>query len=561
MNLSPRSFTPPLLHLLGQASRARAAAAFARAARRPGETQAARLLELMRRNADTEYGRAHGFADVTSPAAYARQVPLLTAAELDPFVKRLMAGERRLLTVDDPVYYVRTTGSTGDCKHIPVTASYREEFQKTVHVALWHLYARFPGAFTGRALYFVGSRKVARAQDGLDVGTMSGFNFTELPPLLRAIYAWPYELFEVADLGARSFLALLLATLGGTSLIAGIFPAPIVYLLRDLEARSGELAHTLRRGVLPEDLALTPEQRLHFSHALGPRPDLAARLERAAHAPEGEQVRTAWPGLKLVYCWTTASAALYLPELTRRLGPEVAVRDAIYAACEAWCSIPIGEEEPGGALAITSHYFEFIEESEWDAGGRETHTAEELEDGRRYYLVVSNGAGLYRYLLGDLIEVCGFHHRTPRIRFVRKAGAFSNLAGEKLDESHVTRAASAGLTALGLEATWFTLAPHPGGRVPGYALHLELAPGSSGASPEALEKLARAIDRGLGEASYDYGRLRGAEQLAPLALVPIARGSYDRVRQEKVADGTAEAQLKTAHLVADAASLPPELRG
>ncbi len=549
-----RALGPALLHLVGQATRARTAAAFAHATRDPGAAQEQRLRELMQRNADTEYGRAHGFAEITTPAAYARRVPLMTPADLEPWVARLQAGERKLLTADEPVYYVRTTGSTGNAKHVPITAAYRVEFQKTVHVALWHLYARFPRAFLGRALYFVGSRKVARAADGNDIGTMSGFNFTELPPLLRAIYAWPYELFEVGDLATRSYLALWLACLGDVSLIAGIFPAPIVYLLRDLEARAGELAHDLRNGTLACAAALTPEQRAFFLPRAPPRPDLAARLERAARAPVEEKVREAWPHLRLAYCWTTSTAGLFVPELQRRLGAGVAIRDAIYSACEGWCSIPIGDEEPGGALAVTSHYFEFIPEIDFDAGSRETRTAGELEDGRRYYIVLTTGAGLYRYLLGDIVEVCGFHHATPRIRFVRKAGAFTNLLGEKLDESHVTRAVGAALAESRLEATWFTLVPDSSGTHPGYVLHVELAGDGD------LETLRAQVDAHLGEASYDYGRLRAAKQLRPLALKQIPAGSYQRVRQRKVGDGSAEAQLKTAHLVADAASLPAELR-
>src|SRR5262249_39684206 len=143
----------------------------------------------------------------------------------------------------------------------------------------------------------------------------------------------------------------------------------------------------------------------------------------------------AWPALRLVYCWTGATAGLFVPELQRRLGPRVAVRDAIYAATEGWCSIPMGEDEPGGALAITSHYFEFIPE-----GGGEPQPAWTLEDGKRYAIVVTNAAGLYRYALNDIVEVCAFHGRCPRIKFVRKTVAASNLIGEKLDESHVNLA-------------------------------------------------------------------------------------------------------------------------
>jgi hypothetical protein len=362
-----------------------------------------------------------------------------------------------------------------------------------------------------------------------------------MPALVRAIYAWPYELFEVRDLRARSFLALLFATLGDPSIIAGIFPAPIVYLLRDLEAQSTELARCLHHGRLPA-LDLPPEQRDFFQQRLTPRRDLARQVEHGA----------AWPSLRLVYCWTGATAGLYVPELKRRLGPNVAVRDAIYSACEGWCSIPMGEEEGGGALALTSHFYEFFEE-----GSDAPRFAWQLEDGKRYQIVLTTSAGLYRYALGDVVEVCGFYKKAPRIRFVRKLGAASNLAGEKLDESHVNAAVARALAHVALEATFFTLVPHFAGERPGYVLLFEPQ-----RAPEdgALERVRAAADTALGDASFDYGRLRAGGQLAPLKLVPLAPGTYERVRQTKVADGSAEAQLKTAHLVADASILPAEIR-
>lgn len=542
---------PALLHLLGQIQRSRPALEFSLAARDPRKAQAAKLAELVSRNVATEYGQLHGLAEARTPAEFARRLPIMTPADLEPYARRLMHGERNLLAAEAPIYYVRTTGSTGAAKHVPITPSYRAELQRTVHVAFWHLYLRFPSAFLGRALYFVGSRRVARAPDGNDVGTMSGFNFTELPEIVRAIYAWPYELFEVQDLRARSFLALLLACAGEVSLVGGIFPAPIVYLLRDLEERLPELAQCFRDGALPGWLSLPAGHRFTPSRRL----DLARRLERAARAPVEEKVLTALPKLRLVYCWVTSTAALYLPELQRRLGPQVAVRDAIYSACEGWCSIPIGDSDPGGALAIDSHFFEFIEESELASPRPATRFAWELEDGLRYAILMTTGAGLYRYRVGDIVEVCGRHGRTPRIRFVRKEGAFSNLLGEKLDESHVNRSVGVALRAAGLTATFFTLTPRLGGARPGYELLIE----ASGAQAPS-EAFAAAVDTALGEASYDYGRLRASGQLMPLALRALARGTYDRVRQSKVQDGSAEAQLKTAHLTADPSTLHPALR-
>ena len=172
-------------------------------------------------------------------------------------------------------------------------------------------------------------------------------------------------------------------------------------------------------------------------------------------------------------------------------------------------------------------------------------------------LVLSNSAGLYRYSLGDIVEVCGFVDRCPRIRFVRKAGAASNLIGEKLEEDHVTDAVAIALREAGAEATFFTLAPIPGIR-PGYALLLELR---DMPATGILDRIRARADVALGEAAADYARLRAIDHLAPLQIRALAPGTYERVRQRKVADGSAEAQLKTAHLVERAELLPEEVRG
>ena len=544
------SFKPALLHLIAHATRVGPARRFEQACQDVKAAQTRHLRSLLAANAGTEYGRKYRFDKLSTWEDFQAGVPVITATGLDPWVQRQMSGERNVLTAEAPVYYTRSTGSTGTPKHIPVTDGYRKEFQQTVHVALYHLRKRFPRAFLGRALYFVGSRRMALAADGNDVGTMSGFNYSELPSLVKAIYAWPARLFEVGDLKTRSFLALLYASVADTSLIAGIFPAPIVYLLRDLEEHAAALAQALRAGRLPAWLQLTGSQREAFQRDLPANRSAARRLDRAARAPVEEKVAEAWPSLRLVYCWTGATAGLYVPELQRRLGPKVAVRDAIYAATEGWCSIPMGEERPGGALAITSHVFEFVDEAGRSRG------AWEVEDGGVYRILVTNAAGLYRYDLQDLVEVCGFHGRCPRIRFVRKSSAACNLVGEKLDERHVNLAVPEALEAISAEATFFTLAPSLG-EVPGYVLLLEPRTQIDAAG---WEQLRARTDAALGRVAADYGRLRSADHLAPLKIRPLPVGTYEQIRQAKVADGSAEAQLKTAHLVSGPEALPAAVR-
>src|SRR5262245_9337548 len=146
---------PPLrlaaMHLLGQASRASATFEFAVAAKDPRAAQEDLLLSLLRQNKDTELGRTYDYAYLGTVRDFTERLPLLTPAELGPLVERLMNGDRNILSAEAPIYYVRTTGSTGAAKHVPITPRYRTEFQKTVKVALWNLFLRFPEAFRGTA--------------------------------------------------------------------------------------------------------------------------------------------------------------------------------------------------------------------------------------------------------------------------------------------------------------------------------------------------------------------------------------------------------------------------
>ncbi len=83
----------------------------------------------------------------------------------------------------------------------------------------------------------------------------------------------------------------------------------------------------------------------------------------------------------------------------------------------------------------------------------------ELEDGRRYYVIVTGANGLYRYDLNDVVEVRGFHGRTPKVAFVRKGRDMLNITGEKLHLNHVLHAVRAAERATGLAVWQFRLIP------------------------------------------------------------------------------------------------------
>ena len=98
--------------------------AFEAATGDPEQAQARVRRALLRDNADTVFGREHGFATIGSAAEYARQVPIRDYETLRPYIGRIMAGETGVLTAEAPFMFTTTSGTTGEPKFIPVTTGW-----------------------------------------------------------------------------------------------------------------------------------------------------------------------------------------------------------------------------------------------------------------------------------------------------------------------------------------------------------------------------------------------------------------------------------------------------
>src|SRR6266581_3313834 len=88
----------------------------------PAATQAGLLREILATNADTAYGRRHGFAGIGDLRQFQAKVPIATYEDLEPFIKASMVGKPNQLTRHPPVLFTTTSGTTGARKYIPMTA-------------------------------------------------------------------------------------------------------------------------------------------------------------------------------------------------------------------------------------------------------------------------------------------------------------------------------------------------------------------------------------------------------------------------------------------------------
>ncbi|HWB58830.1 MAG TPA: GH3 auxin-responsive promoter family protein, partial [Chthoniobacteraceae bacterium] len=360
-------------------------ARFRRALGRPAETQQLLLRNALARNAGTAFGQAHGFSGIKSHADFARNVPLCDYDDLKPWIARIMRGENGVLTTERVTHLVPTSGSSGARKLIPFTARLQREFNEAIGAWIVDLYGRHPRLATGAAYWSIspaidsGDGEQSSVRIGFDDDTayLGGAKAW----LLRAITAVPSELRLVADMDQFCHKTLL-------------------HLLRCADLRLVSVWHPSFFTLLLDALPRFWDELLRD---IG-RTNRARQLLRANPL----EPETIWPGLEVISCWGDAHAALAKAELARRF-PSAHIQSKGLLATEGFVTLPFAGAYP---LAVCSHFFEFIDER------GEIRAAHELQAGGIYEVVVTTGGGLWRYRLGDQVEVTHFIGKTPSLRFL-----------------------------------------------------------------------------------------------------------------------------------------------
>jgi hypothetical protein len=380
-----------------------AARRFTAALREPEAAQATWLRARLAKDAASVFGREHGFEGISDYAEFARRVPLRGWDEFAPWVERVRAGEVNVLGTGRVTHLAPTSGSSGARKLIPFTAGLQAGFSAAVGAWMNDLVRMRPGLLGGPSYW-----SVSPLAEDEDVGGKVPVGFADDAEYLGGVQAWlvrralavPAELRHERNMEVfwRRTLIHLLAR-KDLRMISVWHPSFLELLLGAAERQWDEVCAGIRDSGRVEEL-----------RRLGPK----------AWAQW-------WPVLRVISCWGDQAAEPGFLELQRKF-PGVLVQAKGLLATEAVITIPWGGDYP---LAVTAHFFEFIDKT---GGVRRAH---ELELGKCYEVVVTNGGGLWRYRLGDVVECTGRMAATPTLRFLGRAGNVSDLCGEKLSEAFV----------------------------------------------------------------------------------------------------------------------------
>ena len=526
---------------------------FESATRDPASAQAQVLRGLMAHNADTAFGRAHGFSHVASAADYARAVPIADYEVFRPFVKRIIGGEKRVLTGDDPYMFTTTSGTTGEPKLLPVTVKWREQMAALTRLWLLRAMRDHPGCLQHRALTIVSPAIEGETNTGMPYGAMSGVTYQRVPWLIRRHYVLPYAVSLIANCEARYFVAMRLAMAERVSMIGTPNPSTLIRLALIAEENAEQIIRAIHDGALGIE---EPDMRTHrgltaqdaiaeIRAAVRPDPRRARFLENAMARRGSLRPRDAWPELRLIGCWLGGSVGFQANQLAEHYG-DVARRDLGLWASEGRMTVPTQDETPSGVLAVHANFYEFVPENSIEDRNPSVLLAHQLELGQRYYIVISGQNGLYRYDMNDIVEVTGFYNRTPLVAFVRKGRDMASITGEKVHVQQLQAAIRAAERCARNLVRQFRVIPDV--QNSRYDLLVEFVASQSGDSRLDGNRFIRDFDKALANMNIEYADKRDSDRLhAPRLCVMRPRWS-DKVAAADFKSGKREAQYKWRQL-------------
>jgi hypothetical protein len=518
--------------------------------RTPVQAQDRLLRQILEANADTEFGRRHGFGGITSFQQFQERVPIASYEDLEPYITAGMQGRPNQLTKEPPVLFTTTSGTTGNRKYIPMT---REGKRAKSHLTwLWFcgLYRDHPGIVGGRILSVVSPEVESHAPSGVPIGAESGHAYRTLPGPVKSMYTAPYPVFAIEDYEAKYYTLLRLAAGQNISCIATVNPSTVLLLGDRLAQHSESIIRDVRDGSLSSQFSVP--QDLRDSLRLRPDPERARHLERAAAAGGGVlRPGLAWPELAAVGCWKGGTVGAYLAKFDTLFPQGPPVRDFGYYATELRGSVPLSDQGDAGVIAVGTNVLEFHPADDNRAPqGRELLRVEQLQVGKRYFVYVTNASGLYRYDMNDIVEVAGHYGQTPLIRFIQKGKGVVSFTGEKLYEVQVLAAVEAALAALrGRYHFIAAVAELVEGTTPRLVYLIEF---DDPVAEDDGSALVDRLDAALGDQNDEYQTKRKSLRYGAPIIRVVRSGEYDRYRRRMVETGQrADGQFKILRLTSD----------
>lgn len=437
------------------------------------------LLRLVANAADTEWGKAHDYANIASYDDFTKHVGINSYEELKGFIHRMREGEKDVLWKGGVRWYAKSSGTTNDkSKFIPVS----KEGLKHIHyqggrdcVACYLAQNPKSKLFSGKSLILGGSHAPNLNTPNSLVGDLSAILIENVPSAVNLTRIPPKEIALLSDFEEKREKIARYAMNHNVTNLSGV-PSWMMSVLKCMMEITG-------KDKLDE---IWPNLEVFFHGGV-------------AFTPYREQYKN----------------IITLPDMHYM---------ETYNASEGFFGIQTDLTDPAMQLMIDYDvFYEFIPMSEF---GTENPTIVPLwgvKPGVNYAMMISTSCGLWRYMIGDTIRFT----QTNPYKFVitGRTKHFINAFGEELIVDNAEKGLEQACNATGAQVKDYTAAPifMDANAKCRHQWVIEFAK-----QPTSVEEFASVLDKSLQTINSDYEAKRYKDiTLQPLEIVVAKEGLFD----------------------------------
>ena len=510
------------------------------------------LMQLLRDNKDTEYGRKYGFSDIHTIREYQEKVPFTTYDNYAPFIERMVKkGEKNLITAYPVLQYAETSGSIGVQKQIPLTDRAMQVYQDYSGIRMFalanrcyreQLHRRLP---VGRGLNAMEVESATMA-DGTPKGSVSGQAIRKFKRVMPFFLTSPLPIiFPTGGMNMQYMRIRFALEDRDMSYMVSSFMTNLSDMLSFMKNNWQMIVDDIESGTVNPDMVDNEECLAPIRPYLKKRPARAAELRKVfLEGFDTPIVPRLWPNLSYISAIGTGGFAIYAEKVKQYIG-DIPIDYSVYAASEGIFAAASAMNDPKYDLLTDSCFFEFLPT---DGSGDEKHplTLDQLEAGKEYEIIITNLSGFYRYRIRDVIRVLGYHNTTPQITFAYRISQMVNLAAEKTTEEHLSHAVAEFAKAIDCAIDDYCLYIDYDVDPARYVLLVE--PGQS-LPVDRLEEYARIFEEKLCYANVEYSTCRYDRSIGHPVVLLQQPQTHALWREFKIYKGSSPNQVKPVRIL------------
>lgn len=372
------------------------------------------LFKLIDKAKKTNFGKSHGFAEILEAeniiSAYQKNVPMVEYEKFyQTWLHRSIDGVKDNTWPGQIKHFALSSGTTGSpSKRIPVTYDMIRSFQKTsIKQMTTLLNLDLPPLFYQKSILTVGGSTQLQKIENHFEGDLSGILKKHTTWIVSPFTRPGSKTTRIKDWNKKMEIMVEEAPTWDVGIIAGV-PSWCIMLMEKIVER----------------------YNLNSIHDM-------------------------WPNLK-VYLHGGVFIQPYLKRFERLLGEEVHLLNT-YLASEGYFAYQIEPGREGMQLLLNAGIFyefvpfnsDYFKEDGTLKNKYEALTLEQTQEGVDYALVISTNAGLWRYIIGDLVQVTDLSQR--EIKITGRIKQYLSLVGEHLSLDNINEALNQLSQEMGIE--------------------------------------------------------------------------------------------------------------